>query len=194
VRRLSFRPAIAHASGSVIVSRSGSSAGFLEPLEASAIVLIELSLRALIDNFPPTAPRWTSTPRRFNALFRYRWDRIVEFLKLHYVLSRRDRTLLARASRSRSYPAAPGRDARIVAEQPPSSWDFPYVDEIFSAESHQYILYGMGFPPAAGWPASDRALAALAEMKQRARTLAAGLPTNRVYLDALAADRLAAAE
>ena len=27
---------------------------------------------------------------RFNALFRTRWDRVVEFLKLHYVLSRRD--------------------------------------------------------------------------------------------------------
>jgi hypothetical protein len=52
----------------------------------------------------------------------------------------------------------------------------------------------MGFPPPAGWPASDGAVAALAEMRQRARTLAAGLPTNRAYLDALAAERPAAAE
>jgi hypothetical protein len=79
-------------------------------------------------------------------------------------------------------------------DQPPSSSDFPYIDEIFSAQSHQYILYGMGFPPPAGWPASDGAVAALAEMRQRARTLAAGLPTNRAYLDALAGERPAAAE
>ena len=28
--------------------------------------------------------------RRFNDAFTYRWERVVDFLKLHYVLSRRD--------------------------------------------------------------------------------------------------------
>ena len=129
---------------------------------------------------------------RFNKLFRYRWDRIVEFLKLHYVLSRRDEPYW-RAHRDPDHiPPHLADLLTLWRDQPPSSSDFPYVDEIFSAESHQYILYGMGFPAPAGWPASDRALAALAEMRQRARTLAAGLPTNRAYLDTLAADRVAA--
>ena len=30
--------------------------------------------------------------------------------------------------------------------QPPSIADFPMVDEIFPAASHQFVLYGMGFP------------------------------------------------
>ena len=172
----------------------GLAAGFVEPLEASAIVLIELSLRALTDNFPADRAAMDIHADRFNALFRYRWDRIIEFLKLHYVLSRRDEPYWCAHRDPDHIPPHLAEMLELWRSQPPSSWDFPYVDEIFSAESHQYILYGMGFPPAAGWPASDRALAALAEMKQRARTLAAGLPTNRVYLDALAADRLAAAQ
>ena len=28
--------------------------------------------------------------RRFNEAFTYRWERVIDFLKLHYVLSRRD--------------------------------------------------------------------------------------------------------
>src|SRR3546814_2785421 len=68
----------------------GLSAGFIEPLESSAIVLIELSLRALAENFPASRAAMAIHAERFNTLFRYRWDRVVEFLKLHYALSRRD--------------------------------------------------------------------------------------------------------
>ncbi|KTE22606.1 tryptophan halogenase [Sphingopyxis sp. H050] len=170
----------------------GLSAGFIEPLEASAIVLIELSLRALTDNFPADRTAMDIHAARFNTLFRYRWDRIVEFLKLHYVLSRRDEPYW-RAHREPSHiPPHLAEMLELWRSQPPSTWDFPYVDEIFSAESHQYILYGMGFPAPAGWSTSDRAMTALAEIRQRARMLTAGLPTNRSYLDALAAERIAA--
>lgn len=172
----------------------GLAAGFIEPLEASAIVLTELSLRALTDNFPTDRAAMAIHAERFNTLFRYRWDRIVEFLKLHYLLSRREEPYW-RAHRETAH--VPPRLAEMLSlwrDQPPSAWDFPQVDEIFSAESHQYILYGMGHPAASGWPASDRAVAALAETRQRARTLAAALPTNRFYLDALRSDCLVAAE
>src|SRR3546814_20617498 len=63
----------------------GLSAGFIEPLEASAIVMIELSLDALIDNFPASRAAMPIHADRFNELFRYRWDRIVAFLQLHYI-------------------------------------------------------------------------------------------------------------
>lgn len=170
----------------------GLAAGFIEPLEASAIVLIELSLRALTDNFPADRAAMDIHAGRFNTLFRYRWDRIVEFLKLHYLLSRRDEPYWRAHRAPEHIPPHLVELLTVWRDQPPSLADFPYVDEIFSAESHQYILYGMGFPAPAGWPASDRAMSALAEMRQRARTLSAGLPTNRTYLDALAAERIAA--
>ena len=164
----------------------GLSAGFIEPLEASAIVMIELSLNALIDNFPASRAALPIHAARFNELFRYRWDRIVEFLKLHYALSRREEPYWL-AQRDAAH--IPPRRAEMLAlwrDQPPSVWDFPRVDEIFSAESHQYILYGMGFPVPADLPATGgRAAGLLADNRQRARSLAAALPANRDYLDAL---------
>lgn len=176
----------------------GLSAGFLEPLEASAIVLVELSLTALLDNFPQTRAAMDLHAARFNALFRYRWDRIVEFLKLHYVLSERD----APYWRAHRDPATiPDRLQELLTiwrHQPPSRSDFPQVDEIFPAASYQYVLYGMGFPAPADGPlrsdAPDAAAAALRAVEQRARTLAASLPTNRLYLDTLRAEATAAKE
>ena len=165
----------------------GQAAGFLEPLEASAIVMIELSLNALLDDFPATRTAMPIHAARFDALFRYRWDRIVEFLKLHYILSERD----APYWRAHRDPATiPSRLADLLAlwrHRAPSRADFPMIDEVFPAASHQYILYGMGHiaPPPGALRTDPVDAAALAQVAQRARALAASLPTNRAYLDAL---------
>ncbi len=164
----------------------GLSAGFIEPLEASAIVMIELSLRALTENFPADRGAMPIHAERFNTLFRYRWDRIVEFLKLHYLLSRRAEPYWLAQRDPAHVPQRLTELMTLWHDQPPSAWDFPQVDEIFSAESHQYILYGMGHAVPGGSSTGNGA-AALAESRQRARSLAAALPTNRDYLDALGA-------
>jgi hypothetical protein len=168
----------------------GLSAGFLEPLEASAIVLIELSLNALIDNFPTTRGAMDIHARRFNALFRYRWDRIVEFLKLHYVPSTRTDPYWRAHRDPASIPDRLAELLELWRHQPPSVADFPMVDEIFPAVSYQFVLYGMGFPvPPPAVIASDpeAVTRGIAQAAQRGRTLAASLPTNRAYLDALRA-------
>ncbi|WP_423143124.1 tryptophan halogenase family protein [Parablastomonas sp. CN1-191] len=164
----------------------GLSAGFIEPLEASAIVLIEMSLRALADNFPASRAAMTIHAARFDETFLYRWDRIVEFLKLHYLLSRRSEPYWQAQRDPATVPPRLAEQLTIWREQPPSAWDLPRVDELFSAASQQYVLYGMGFPP----PPSLRgpspvARGRLAEVAQRARALTAALPSNRAYLGAV---------
>ena len=163
----------------------GLSAGFIEPLEASAIVLIELSLLALSENFPRSRAAMDIHASRFNDLFRYRWERIVEFLKLHYVLSRRDEPYWLAQRAPTTIPARLAEHLVLWRDQPPSAWDLPQVDEIFAAASQQYVLYGMGFaaPKQAVAPAST---VRLDEVKQRARALASALPANRDYFTAAA--------
>jgi len=172
----------------------GLSAGFLEPLEASAIVLIELSLEALLDNFPATRTSMHSHARRFNARFRYRWDRIVEFLKLHYVPSQRDEPYWRAHRDPASIPPRLAELLEIWRDQPPSIADLPMADEIFPAASYQYVLYGMGYPPPAAGAirtaASDAVAGQVRQAEQRGRALAASLPGNRAYFDALHAERL----
>ena len=170
----------------------GLSAGFLEPLEASAIVLIELSLEALLDNFPASREVMDLHAGRFNALFRYRWDRIVEFLKLHYVLSSREEPYWRAHRDPGSIPPRLAEQLEIWRHQPPSRADLPAANEVFPAASYQYVLYGMGFAaPADGAMRRDgRGVEGqLAQVEQRARVLTASLPTNRAYLTALRAER-----
>jgi tryptophan halogenase len=166
----------------------GLSAGFLEPLEASAIVTIELAVEALLAGWPSRATM-AAHAARFNALFRYRWDRIVEFLKLHYVLSQRDEPYWRANRDPASIPPRLAELLRIWREQPPAPSDFAHSDEVFPAASYQYVLYGMGFPPPAASPfARDDSAAAASlrqQVEQRSRALAASLPVNRTYLDAL---------
>ncbi|TPG56471.1 tryptophan halogenase family protein [Sphingomonas glacialis] len=161
----------------------GLSAGFLEPLEASAIVTIELSLDALLDDWP-TRATMPLTAARFNTLFRYRWDRIVEFLKLHYVLSRRD----GRYWQDHRDPASiPPRLAELLAlwaNRPPTRADFPMIDELFPAASYQYILYGMGAHVPGPGPFDAHKPVPLAPIAQRTRSMVATLPPIRAYLGA----------
>lgn len=163
----------------------GLSSGFIEPLEASAIVTIELSLTALIDNFPSGRAVMDIHAVRFNELFRYRWDRIIDFLKLHYVLSRREEPYWKAQRATDTIPARLAEQLTLWRDQPPSVWDFPRVDEIFSAASQQYVLYGMGFPlPAGAKRLPPSAAARLADVREKARILTAALPTNRTYFTA----------
>jgi hypothetical protein len=163
----------------------GQSAGFIEPLEASAIVMIELSLRALCDAFPTDGALMPVLAGRFNALFRYRWERIVEFLKLHYVPSRRTEPYWEAHRAPSGIPPRLAENLALWRHHPPSARDFPEFDEVFPAASHQFVLYGMGFPVPAdlGAPAAA-AMARLAEVRERARVLTATLPENRTYLSA----------
>ena len=163
----------------------GLSAGFLEPLEASAIVTIELSLDALLNDWPATRGTMDARAGRFNELFRYRWDRIVEFLKLHYVLSARDEPYWQGHRDPASIPPRLTELLALWCERPPSKRDFPQIDEVFPAASYQYVLYGMGWPAPAPPPLRGEGMPSFAPVEQRARTLLASLPANRAYLDAL---------
>ena len=163
----------------------GLAAGFIEPLEASAIVLIELSLNSLADNFPASRAATRIHAGRFNSLFRERWDRIVEFLKLHYLLSRRTEPYWLAHRDPASIPLRLADLVELWRDQPPSAYDFPLAEEMFPAASYQYIYYGMGGTTATdssasgAWPPQlDPAI------RQRARALVAAMPTNRAYLDA----------
>lgn len=196
-RKLSFRSAHRARFWEGNCVAIGLSAGFLEPLEASAIVLVELSIDALLDGFPARRDAMPLLARRFNDRFAYRWDRIVEFLKLHYVPSART----GEYWRAHRDPASiPPRLADLLSlwrAQPPVAADFPQADEVFPAASHQYVLYGMGAAPPPDPPVLSGRTGAAADqarqMQARARGLAATLPTTRVYLDALRAAHTQAA-
>jgi len=124
----------------------GLSAGFLEPLEASAIVLVELSAEMIAEQLPPCREVMDVMAKRFNETFLYRWDRIIDFLKLHYMLSQRtDNDFWEDNRRPQSIPESLRELIALWRYRPPGNHDFTSNNEVFPAASYQYILYGMGF-------------------------------------------------
>lgn len=174
----------------------GLSSGFVEPLEASSLVLVELAAAMISDQLPATRSAMDTVAARFNETFAYRWERVVEFLKLHYLLSRRDDSDYWRDHRrDATVPDHLRELLSLWRHQPPSRYDFGRVEEVFPSASWQYILYGMGFVPAARATArrSDdtrRAEACFAETAQATRNMLAGLPGHRALVDHIRAHGL----
>ncbi|WDE07081.1 tryptophan 7-halogenase [Thalassomonas viridans] len=124
----------------------GLSAGFLEPLEASAIVQIELAADWLCMQLPAKRSGMDIIAKRYNREFNYRWQRIIDFLKLHYLLSRRcDSDFWLDNRRPDSVPDSLQELMSLWSYHYPTKNEFSRSHEIFSLYSYQYILAGMGF-------------------------------------------------
>lgn len=163
----------------------GLSAGFLEPLEASAIVLIEMSAKLIAEQMPVCREVMDVIAARFNATTLYRWGRIIDFLKLHYALTQRDDTAFWRDNRLPETIPKRLRDLLLLWRYQ-SPWfhdEFDRIEEVFPAASYQYVLYGMGFrtevePDALAGNArnAERAMRENIAQTERLRT---GLPRHR---------------
>ena len=164
----------------------GLSAGFLEPLEASALVLVELSAELLVENFPSDRSVMDIVAKRFNESFTYRWERIIDFLKLHYVLSKRPQAYWQDHRSDTSIPKRLQDLLVLWKQQPPSRDDFLALDEVFPAASYLYVLYGMGFETnqknSLKFLNKNEVLKQLKMVQQNVRTLTAVMPSNRALL------------
>ena len=124
----------------------GMSQGFIEPLEASALAMVELSLSMLSEQMPQDRNHMALLATRFNQRFSYRWQRVIDFLKLHYILSERDDSQYwLDIKTAASTPPRLAELMEVWQYQPPSRFDFIENEEVFPSASYQYVLYGMGF-------------------------------------------------
>jgi hypothetical protein len=167
----------------------GISAGFIEPLEASALVMIEMSAAMIRDEMPATRDIMDVAARRFNDRFLYRWNRVIEFLKLHYILTRRtDSDFWVDNCRVETIPDRLRELLELWRYQPPSRNDFFQVEEVFPSASYQYVLYGMGFRPQSPSTSrksddADTADRHFRECAELTRKMLAALPTTRELIN-----------
>lgn len=164
----------------------GLSSGFIEPLEASALAMVELSVQWISESLPADRAALPTLARRFNEVFAYRWRRVIDFLKLHYALSQRDDSAYWREHRDpASWPEALRELLPLWRERPPSRLDLGRIDEVFPWASYQYVLYGMGFrPESTARPAAAQAAAPhLQAAAALSRRMLGGLPKHRALID-----------
>ncbi len=122
----------------------GLSAGFFEPLEATGIIMIEVAAGMIAEFFPYSGRIDASAPL-FNRLMRQRCEKIVNFLKLHYCLTRRNEPFWRDNRAEETIPAELRQMLEMWTHRPPSRFDFLTDVETFPYFSYQYILYGMNF-------------------------------------------------
>ena len=172
----------------------GLAGGFLEPLESSGIGLIETAAYLVSYLFPhdgDTAP----VAKLFNELMRARYERIVDFVKMHYCLTQRTDTSFWRDNADpRSVPETLREKLAMWRCRPPHRLDFVTDLEMYPPSSWQYVLYGMEFETdlatsRAAYPRSDDARREFATIRQVSQHALADLPPHRALVEHLCAKR-----
>lgn len=166
----------------------GMASGFIEPLEASALALVELSAKFIADELPLSQNTLPYVAEKFNKLFLYRWQRVIEFLKLHYAVSeRRDTQYWRDATDPNSFSEVLKQNLALWQNRPPNFRDFIQSEEVFPSASYHYVLYGMGFKTQLEFNRGandrvERALEIFNKSHQHFEKLKAVLPSNRKLL------------
>ncbi|MCL1066427.1 tryptophan 7-halogenase [Shewanella olleyana] len=191
IRKLSIAPGHRQVCWKNNCMAVGMASGFIEPLEASALALVEWSANTLAQQLPANRQVMDIVSARVNKRFNQHWQQIIEFLKLHYVLSKRsDSDYWHDHRESCSIPESLQQQLKLWRTQAPSKHDIQHTDALFPAASFQFVLYGMGFQtllPSQLKPSlQNRAQQLFTENIKRTQGLQQLLPTNRELLAKIA--------
>jgi tryptophan halogenase len=169
----------------------GLAGGFVEPLESTGIALVELAAYMLTHLLPGDVDDMERTAGRFNEMMVARYDRIIDFIKMHYCLSqRRDSAFWIDNADPSSIPATLQDRLALWRHRPPHRLDFVGDLEMFMTASWQYVLYGMEFhtdlePMRSAYPHMEAARREFAMIRQVANRALADLPDHRALVEQL---------
>lgn len=121
----------------------GLSSGFLEPLESTSIYLIQMAIINLLKLFPrkPIDPALVD---EFNRLVDIEYERVRDFLILHYHANTRDDTELWRYCRNMDVPESLKRKIALFARRGHID---QYKDGLFAQPSWLAVYLGQGVSP-----------------------------------------------
>lgn len=169
----------------------GLSAAFVEPLEASAIFLIEASANMLSELFPRDRQAMLAVEKKVNKSFKFRWDKTIDFIKMHYFLSKRTETFWQDNKSLNTVPDSLLESLKCWQHRLVSGYDFDNVYEPFPLDSYQYVLYGMGFEQELTFNQNSYSMAGMAKQQfEKVQVLTQQiqkqLPENRALLNKIA--------
>ncbi|NQZ20989.1 MAG: tryptophan 7-halogenase [Colwellia sp.] len=165
----------------------GLSAAFVEPLEASAIFLIEASANMLSELMPKNRKTMHLVEEKVNASFKFRWEKTIDFIKMHYYLSKRNEPFWQENKDISTVPESLLNSLERWQSQLVTNYDFDNVYEPFPLESYQYVLYGMGFEQELNYKKTSYNMVEVAkknyeQVQSIARHVEKQLPKNRDLL------------
>ncbi len=129
----------------------GLAGGFLEPLESTAIYLAQSGIFRLVHLFPRLGFD-PSLEQTYNAQAQFEYERIRDFLILHYCATEREDSELWRYCRNMSIPDSLREYIALFAD---AGRFYRNGTELFAATSWVQVLLGQGIAPRGYHPAVD---------------------------------------
>ncbi len=167
----------------------GLAGGFVEPLESTGIALIELATYLLAHLLPGSADDMERASRHFNSMMAARYERILDFIKMHYCLTqRRDSAFWIDNTDAAGIPETLRDRLALWRHRPPHRLDFVTDLEMFLPASWQFVLYGMEYrtdltPMRSAYPRSEDARLEFTTIQQAARHALDDLPPHRALVE-----------
>lgn len=169
----------------------GLAQGFVEPLEATSILVTDFSANLLSRNFPRLRDDAQALRRGYNEAVTTTWERVIDFVQLHYHLSDRSDLAFWRENRHEAHVSDLLRErlARWAIRHPQKN-DFTSRFDLFDVDNHLYVLYGMRFATRP-LPISDlerrASLEQFEQVTRAAEQAIRSLPSHRDWLMGLRA-------
>lgn len=124
----------------------GLSSGFVEPLEATGLLMFDATARMLAECFPANTDVMPLVANRYNQRVSNAWNRVIDFIKLHYVTAKRmDTPFWVDNKNEISIPDSLKEHLELWRYHIPTAYDFTSTLEFFNLENYLYVLYGSDF-------------------------------------------------
>ncbi len=168
----------------------GLASGFMEPLESTSIHLVQSGISKLLELFP----REGISPvlvRRYNERIAFEFDRIRDFLLLHYHATERDDSAFWRHCRSMAITPELEETLALFRD---SGRFYRNGDEMFAEISWVQVMVGQGILPRAYHPLVDQVPQAdlerfMASVEQTIGHCADAMPPHQAFIDRYCAAR-----
>ena len=130
----------------------GLASGFMEPLESTSIYLVQSGIARLINLFPQRDFSQVVIDR-YNAQAHFEFDRIRDFLILHYWATKRDDSPFWNYCRTMSIPAELDSAIKLFRD---SGRFYRNTEEMFALTSWVQVMIGQGIQPNGYHPIVDQ--------------------------------------
>lgn len=161
----------------------GLSSGFIEPLESTSIYLIQIAITKLIELWP-TAAFDRSAGREFNRQMDWEYEKIRDFIILHYCATERDDTPFWNYVRTMALPDSLAEKIELFRTR---GLVQEYKEGLFLHPSWVAVLLGQGVIPERRHPLADirsdaQLLDSMARLKGMIRQAAGRLMSQDEYI------------
>ena len=185
-RILRFRPGRRKRSWSGNVVGVGLSSGFLEPLESTSIYLAQMAITYLIELFPEGGKADPRDRDEFNRLVDLEYDRIRDFLILHYHATTRDDSEFWNHVRTMTVPDSLADKMELWRK---AGRVEKYSDGLFYDASWIAVYLGQGMVPErhdarAAVPDAEQVRRAMATLRRAIDAEVSASPSHADYLNA----------